>query len=284
MWLAVGQGVNSIVYSYDGIEWFGVLNSTNIMGVANGTAWNGSLWVVVGSGSNSIIVSYTGTSWIELGEILTVGYSVGWNGKQWIICGQGVSGNIWYSYDGFSWNVANNNILSGGAYDVVSNGFIWVAVGVGSFPIAFSIDGVNWEGVTSSSAIFNEANGIAWNGNIFVAVGSGNFSIAYSYDGIEWVGSSNSILSFGNNVCWNGKRFVAVGSGNYEMAYSYDGNIWYPVNQNSIFSVGFGVNGNGRIGSVISDSLMLVDSCDFVADSFYNLGYSNFIAGVAVNI
>ena len=52
-WVAVGQGTNTIAYSYDGINWTAVTGvSASIFTIGRGIAWNGSLWVAVGDGTN----------------------------------------------------------------------------------------------------------------------------------------------------------------------------------------------------------------------------------------
>ena len=104
----------------------------------------------------------------------------------------------------------------------------WVSVGKGTNTIAYSNDGVNWNGLGTN--IFSVAgNGAEWNGTMWVAVGEGTNTIAYSYDGIIWTGLGKSIFSTaGRGVAWNGKMWVAVGEGTNVIAYSFDGIIWFP--------------------------------------------------------
>ena len=107
----------------------------------------------------------------------------------------------------------------------------WVAVGEGTNTIAYSSDGINWNGVTNSSTtIFTGqgcmGHGVAWNGTMWVAVGQGTNSIAYSYNGMSWIPVSGSrtniFLNAGRGVAWSGNLWVAVGNGNNSIAYSYD--------------------------------------------------------------
>ena len=73
MWVAVGEGTNSIAYSYDGVAWNGL--GTSIFSTGGyGVAWNGSMWVVVGQGGNSYATSPDGINWTGRG---TSGLSYG---------------------------------------------------------------------------------------------------------------------------------------------------------------------------------------------------------------
>ena len=59
MWVAVGgkkAESNTIAYSYDGIYWTGVTDSSSNIFVTygRGVAWNGRMWVAVG-GADSLI-------------------------------------------------------------------------------------------------------------------------------------------------------------------------------------------------------------------------------------
>ena len=187
-------------------------------------------------------------------------------------------------------------------YGVAWNGTLWVAVGSGTFSIAYSSDGINWTGVTGSTSIFSYGYGVAWNGLRFVAVGSGTFSIAYSSDGINWTGvtDSNTIFldSYGNansyGVAWNGTRFVAVGSGiTYKIAYSSDGMNWTGVTGSmsifSEYSSVYGVAGNPKVGATIVPSAIHLNnnlntnSLTFSSESYYQSGVNNITIGVTSN-
>ena len=66
MWVAVGQGTNTIAYSSDGITWTG-LGTSAFSSVGHGVAWNGTRWVAVGQGTNTIAYSSDGITWTGLG-------------------------------------------------------------------------------------------------------------------------------------------------------------------------------------------------------------------------
>jgi hypothetical protein len=129
----------------------------------------------------------------------------------------------------------------------------FVAVGIGLYSIAYSIDGkTDWKGVDiDSNNIFTIGYSVTFNGKVFVAVGEGLYSIAYSSDGINWQGveDNNIFTTAGYSVIWNGKVFVAVGEGKYSIAYSSDGKTdWKGVdNSNDIFTVGKSITWNGKV-------------------------------------
>jgi hypothetical protein len=109
---------------------------------------------------------------------------------------------------------------------------LWVAIGSGTNTLAYSNDGLQWTGVSSS--IFVQGRGLAYNGRIWVAGGDGGGTntLGYSYDGIQWTGLGKSIFNSGcYDFAWNGKLWVAGGgnSGTHTLAYSYDGINWTGV-------------------------------------------------------
>ena len=110
MWIAGGYGVNSLAYSYDGINWVGmgkagfdyvsILTSNELSRV---TPYINICQPVLalGNGANHSI-SYSandGLSWTGLGNtIFTTGNHASWNGKMWVAVGSGVN-SIAYSYE-----------------------------------------------------------------------------------------------------------------------------------------------------------------------------------------
>jgi len=199
--VAVGQGLNSIAYSYDGYIWIPVPKSTSIIASGNRVFYDGRMYVAVGQGGNSIIYSYDGMSWFPV-----------------------VNSSI--------------NLLSS-ANSVYSNGYIWIAIGQGQEnTIVYSNDGVVWKG-NGKNIFLNSGNGLGWNGQLWVAVGQGGNSIAYSNDGVSWFGLGNPIFSyFGLDVLWVGVRWIVTGSDNYySLGYSVNGKDWRSepnLNSNSV--------------------------------------------------
>ena len=110
-----------------------------------------------------------------------------------------------------------------------------IAVGTATNAIAYSDDGVRWNGVPNSYGnspnIFgSNGYGVFWNGNIWVAGGdkgaSGSNTMAYSFDGIIWVGLGLKFATSCRNVLWGNNMWVAIGSDTIPIKYSYDGITW----------------------------------------------------------
>ena len=131
MWVAVGQGTNTIAYSSDGITWTPVISSTSIFSVMGlGVAWNGTRWVSVGAGTNTIAYSSDGITWIGATDlsgvagsstsILSFANGVAWNGRRWIAVGQGAN-TIAYSSDGITWTALGNSIFTSSGFGVAGN-------------------------------------------------------------------------------------------------------------------------------------------------------------------
>ena len=268
--VAVGGGGsesnNKIAYSYDGITWTGVSDSTSIFtNFAQSVATNGTTWVAVGNGGNAYAYSYDGITWTGLGSIIgsfniNRGFSVKWInelGKYFM----GVHGGTQfaYSYDGINWNwLASSNPLGSKMtdFDYNHSKSRFVAVGEGSDTIAYSDDGITWTGL--GNTILSRGVGVTSNDKIWVATGqkdSLTSTIVYSEDnGVTWLDASNaSNLSQGsatifttraNQAAWNGEMWVVVGGGTNSIAYSNDGKIWMPLG-NTIFSEGKGVSWTG---------------------------------------
>ena len=175
------------------------------------------------------------------------------------------------------------NVFSSIGFGIAWSGIRWVAVGSEVDTIAYSSDGITWNGIGNTIFSTNGSD-VAWNGSIWVAVGSGTNSIAWSSDGITWIGLGTSIFTDGYSVAWNGIRWVATGDNSINsIAYSSDGITWTGIGT-SIFQYGNGVAGNPKVGATIVDSVITLNSnilpntnrLDIVAANYYNKGYSNF--------
>ena len=248
MWIAggkIGDGVNTLAYSYNGIDWTGI--GSYVFGYGcYGIAWSKTLklWIGVGRGSvdningNSIAYSFDGFNWTGLGNsLLKTGSKVACSENLIIAVGSGITTIVW-SINGYDWFPVSNskNILDVGN-GIGYNGKRWISVGSGfngnNFTTgAYSNDGINWIPVDCLTTRYN----VAWNGKLWNAVG-GNAKtnqIVYSYDGIIWNESANVGPLFPSNcsgICWNGNKWIAIGdnTSNKEkssLAYSYDGINW----------------------------------------------------------
>ncbi len=126
---------------------------------------------------------------------------------------------------GFDFNTAPSGILPQ-CYTVETNGSIWVAGGTSNNngpvkPILFSVDGINWSGVTWNGGTMQSAcYTIKYNGSVWVAVGGAGLSnpIYYSVDGITWSPSTGSTAS---------SPFATI------KALDYSNGEWYAIGDDS---------------------------------------------------
>ena len=268
IWVAGGNGPNTLAYSPDGIVWAASANGNTIFGQCESVAWNGSMWVAGGSGINTIAYSSDGITWTASANgnaiFSTTCNSVAWNGFMWVAGGSGTH-RLAYSSDGITWTAsANGNTIFGQCESVAWNGSMWVAGGSGTNTLAYSHDGTTWVGsVNGILVITGTVYSVAWNGsNRWVAGGTGTNTLAYSPDGITWTGSaSGTSVTAGTvySVAWNGSnRWVAGvgGPGSTTLAYSPDGITWTAsANGNTLFSNVLDVNSSSGGYAVTAEAL-----------------------------
>lgn len=283
-WIAAGSGTsNTLAYSTNGTSWAG-LGKTVFSTSGQAVVWNGFMWVASGQGGNTLAYSYNGNLWIGTGSSVFSGTGQGmaWSGQMWLATGQG-GNTLAYSYDGINWNGLGSSIFTVVGTNVAWNGTIWLASGQGTNTLAYSYNGLNWTGL--SNTIFSTAGyDIAWNGSIWVAVGQGTNAIAWSPSGItNWSGRGTTTntggLSTGYSVCWSGKMWMASGTGTSGCTvYSPNSNIWYTSSSpNTTMTTAFSVAySNYFTNKLVLDSYGAsgTQTLDIVADSYYQLGYS----------
>jgi hypothetical protein len=224
--VAVGQGTNSIAYSYDGINWTATTNLFPTNGIK--VLWNGKMFVSAGYGGPTLAYSYNGINWTPVSSTIN-GHGLAWNGTMWMATDGA------YSYDGITWSAST---YAPKDMYIIWSGNAWLSQGFGSSTLSYSYDGVQWYGLGKS--IFT-GNGICSCSDLFqeysnttitmqtpvVAVGSSPNSIAYSEDGIQWKGLGNTLFTGGGfAVAYSGSRWVAGGQGTHTLAYSDDGLNW----------------------------------------------------------
>jgi hypothetical protein len=262
MYVAVGEGVNSIAYSYNGVEWVGLGNSIFTKGKC--VAWNGSMWVAGGEGTNTIAYSYDGIHWTGVGvSIFSVsGNAVLWTGVRWIMVGQG-GNQVSYSVNGINWTPVSTAFSGGVGNGICISSDKIVSVGSGaSTHVIYSIDdGLTWS--SSSTTIFgSEGKDVFWNGSYYIAVGGSTVSIAESSDGISWSSVSTKFLGgYANSVYWTGKKWLVSGdnTNSSPIVYSVDGTEWYNSEATTtLFSNCYSLVGNSSISTTyIPDSLFV---------------------------
>jgi hypothetical protein len=190
---------NSMVYSDNGVNWKGVVNSSTIFtSWCQSIAYGSNIWVAVGGYGNTIAYSSNGINWTGLGSNIFTVY-----GKQ--VCSNG------------------------------SNTF--VAVGSGGNSIAYSTNGIKWTGVSAENTLFSDGSGISYGNGRWVAIqNSGSLnknSVAYSTNILSWNIATNGntiflvgciAIGFGNNM-WVAAQAQGRTNGT-DVAYSSDGSTW----------------------------------------------------------
>jgi hypothetical protein len=105
MWVAGGQGGNTMAWSPDGSSiWTGV-SSSPFSTAGNDVAWNGQMWMAVGSGGNTLASSTDGKIWTGLGTttFTSSGNGIAWNGTRWLTDGSGGNTLAYASYEVNKW-------------------------------------------------------------------------------------------------------------------------------------------------------------------------------------
>ena len=299
MCVAVGEGGhNTIIYSYDGIEWIPIANSNTYIGPGYAVVWTGINWVVTGVYGLLTYVYYSpdGINWLPSATPNPTGvcYSLATDvktisgGTQSTTVAVGDIGNpgIIYSLDdGVNWTLANNLPGINPLFCVAWNGTTWLTGGE-STKLYWSLDGINWNGPTSPVTTTN-IRSIAWNGIEWVAVGNydgSSYQVWHTpvLDGQSgWTQANVNVLSnpdiYFLCVIWNGKRWIAGGfnkpSGTSYIITSYDGINWFesppltsPLNpySNPLNYIVLGLASNSRIGGVIVDSQIALNKTNSV--------------------
>ena len=294
IWVAgaidVTSDYNTIFYSYDGINWSSADSPLQLNCYC--IAWNGSLWVA-GAGEGpynpepnpsyaTIAYSYDGITWSLSDSVFEFGCSsVVWNGSIFVVTGDDDVNSLGYSYNGDTFFPITNSVFPPGytVFGISSRNILpyvgtspaamvikpptanfTVAVGDGPNYLAYSYDGVNWNGLGKGPFNANGAgNCVAWNGSLWLAGGydqSGNSAtIAYSSDGIHWALANSPFNNDCYCIAWNGSMWVAGGDENASLAYSYDGINWTSLGH-SVFNIlcnGVAWNGSMWVATGIND-------------------------------
>ena len=283
LWVATGNDNSTVMYSYDGQQWFNTSKADTFDSIGSGAAWNGQRWVAVGSGTNnSISISDNGTSWTGKGKTaLDSGQGIAWGNNLWVAVGGGGPSGIAISGTGDTWTNINANLGILG-YDVAWNGRLFVIVGN---KFAHSYTG-NAFILSTQPFVFTFGNGVAWNGRLWIAVGGGpTNSIAWSKDGINWTGLGKPVFTMGFRVAWNGLLWIAGGSGGTSpLAGSYDGLSWFSINVAGLFTTVNGVAWNGTMWIAVGYGPSLIAySYDGINWTAGFTAFSNIGQGIAFN-
>jgi len=268
MWVAGGQGGNSVAWSLDGTFWNRSQTANTIFtttstlattpsyyypnGWCNSVAWNGRYWVAAGYGyaassgtyMNSIAHSSDGNIFIPQTNVTIHGPAnrIVWNGNQGV---------------GYPLVKTNYTTTPGNTYAIWIGGGSLVTPGATNTgnTLAYSYNGQQWfpMGPGGGSTIFtNSCTGTSSNGTNWILTGNCYTGNGTSYTGVvgnTLVFTTNTMVSTplgnstfylaANDAAWNGVMWVAGGtcaslpSGN-TMAYSYNGTQWFGLG-NTVF-------------------------------------------------
>jgi hypothetical protein len=156
MYVAGGQGTESLGYSYNGFDWSASTNGNLILSsFGDKSAYGNSVWVAGGDGTNQLAYSIDGRLWnatlngdiFNSGSTFNRGEYVAFNeNDNYFLAGlsKGTGGtnieSIIQSTDGITWNATNNatSVMSGGCSNLEWNGIMWVAAGNGGNVLIYS--------------------------------------------------------------------------------------------------------------------------------------------------
>ena len=228
LWVAVGQGGNTVASSSDGILWKG-LGTTGFSNIAQSIAYSNNLWVAVGNGIHTLAYSTTnGNTWTGFGTTVfsTRGYRILYDpdAALWIAIGQGGNSIATSTTPKTSWTgqglvFPSATCVYGPAtnYSGAQNlsAYLLGGYSTGSL-LANSLDGTTWQMGTTSGLACQGFNTIAYGNGVYVAggtpIGTGN-SFATSTDQITWTGQGGSTkMTNVNQITYGNGIFIAVGT------------------------------------------------------------------------
>jgi hypothetical protein len=241
-WVAVGEGINGIAYSYDAISWYGL--GTTIFTVGKGIIYNLNRFIATGQGNHSLAYSLDGITWYGRGTTTfsSYGNNVGSNNLLTVI-GSANTTAIGYRA-GYQYQGTNSVSIgfSSGVYNQKDN-----SVAIGSYA-GYSNQSNASVAVGYKAGYANQGSGSVQIGyeagylgvsdiKKFVAVGSSTNTLSTSTDGLSWTGLGTSIFSTqGNAVASNNKIWIAVGSGTNTVAKSSDNGVSWSGYGTTLFS------------------------------------------------
>jgi hypothetical protein len=269
MWVAGGQGGNSVAWSLDGTLWNRSQTANNIFttgtvstssvnfpsGWCNSVAWNGRYWIATGYGwanngmyMNTIAYSSDGNIFIPQTNATIHGPAnrVVWNGNQGVgyplvktnyttTPGAGNTFAIWLGGGSLVTPGATN---TGNTLAYSYNGQQWFPMGPGGGSTTFT----NACTSTNPNGAYWILTGNCYTGNGTSYLGAIGNTLAYTTNTMVTTPLGNSVFYISANTAeWNGVMWVAGGScasaiaGN-TMAYSYNGIQWFGLGNTAFFN------------------------------------------------
>lgn len=181
--------------------------------------WIPSAWI-----NNKIL--FTSPSGMVSENIVTNNTATTLNIGRTVVVGSGTNTIAYNDFNGSGSYVG----IGASVFTTSGNGIVWtgtrfVAVGDGNNTVAWSNDGITWNGL-AFAIIASSGKGVATNGIRTVVVGQGSNTIAWAYDTTS--AASYTLLGAtifstqGNAVAWNGNMWLAAGQGTNTLAYALD--------------------------------------------------------------
>ena len=161
---------------------------------------------------------------------------------------------------------------------------MWVATGSGVNSIAYSSDGINWNGL--GTGMFSAARALFWSGRVWLAGGDfdSTNSMAYSYDGMNWIGLGRTIFT-GSVFAYetNGTILIAAGGNNTTntMAYSYDGINWIGLGNSMFSAFCVSVRWNGKMFIACGEGTANTMAYSYDGINWIGLGKGTITTGVS---
>ena len=248
--IAFSSGTNTLAYSYDGIRWLRLTNSTGLFSVS---AYGGDCSTAL---PHSIIFP---SKTLSMGTLISQDDGATWptnvskptadvignNGRQYIFASSNSNGTVYVSKDAMSPEYATVQLANGpnNILWIVWNGTYWLMGGSATTStrkhLLKSYDGFNWSPVNSAQSFFAQndtcVSGV-WNGERWVVSGLTSDNSAtimlYSSNGETWAQSSSTYG--GGVVAWDGSIFLCGNgitnlSGNTIVSKSAGGVHWEQV-------------------------------------------------------
>ncbi len=241
--ILVAGSTQGIIYTYDGDNWFGINESTNLVNVVYSISYNGTMFIAACDGANRALYSYNGIDWNVItqlnNEFNQLIFDISWQGDKWIAGGCQTK-KIMYSYNGIAWYDTNgNSIISssgfGGLdYENKINKLIYSSY-IGLNYLNYSYDGLNWQNINIS---IDKCKAICFN-KIWLFGGIGTNRLMYSINGFDFsLSSGNSLLDDSvNSICTNQGITLCGGGNNNNLIYSYNNYDWEVCTNDTIVGV-----------------------------------------------
>ena len=235
IWVALGEGTNTLATSYDGITWSIISSVFTVRGLC--AAANGSQWIAGGSGTNTLARSTDGgATWVGQGtSVFSVAtYGIAWNGSLWVAVGSGTN-TLATSPNGITWTGRGTSVFQTEGRAIAWNGSYWLAGSASdtAAQIAYSTDGLNW---TKVLCPLTSVYTLAWTGLNWLAGGAGTSATATSPDGLVWTAASipyTTVYAIASRAppyapVVPSPLYVIGGQGTNLLATSTDGSTWTP--------------------------------------------------------